>query len=302
MLNRRVLVFGGSGFIGTHLCDRLQADGYEVGVFGRSRPSSMNDRIEYISGDFSDREAVQRAVRGYGYVFHLIHGTNPPSVNTDISGDVHRSILPTLTLLEACSLASVEKVLFLSSGGTVYGNNGMIASRESDPTVPMNAYGAHKLLLENYLRVYANTKQLDYTVLRLSNPYGPHQSVEKGVGLIAAVINAIKTGGALNVFGDGRTQRDYIFIGDAVSAMSSAVPYSGEHKIFNVGSGEGRSVKEIISIVEEIMGRPVSKNYLPERSYDVKKSILDISLIRNELDWQPATDLRDGINITIGNL
>ncbi|MEN5277299.1 NAD-dependent epimerase/dehydratase family protein [Brucella sp. TWI432] len=301
-IKARVLVFGGSGFIGTHLCKQLLQDGYEVSVFSRSLPTQVDSRIEYIRGDFSDAMSVQNAVIGYDYVFHLIHGTNPPSVNADIAGDIDRSILPTLTLLDACSRSDIKKILFLSSGGTVYGDNGMIASRESDPTVPMNAYGAHKLLLENYFRVYASSKKLDYTILRLSNPYGPLQAINKGVGLIAAVINAIKIGFPLDVYGDGSTQRDFIHAADAVRAMSAAIAYKGDYKIFNIGSGEGRSISEIISLVEQAMCGVVIKNFLPERSFDVRKSILDISLIRNELDWHPEIDLRDGISMTIKSL
>ncbi len=302
MSKARVLVLGGAGFIGAHLCKQLLREGYDVSVFGRSYPKRKSKYIQYILGDFSDAECVQRVVAGFDYVFHLIHGTTPPNVNSDIVGDIHRSVLPTLSLLDACSKHSVKKVLFISSGGTVYGNNEMIASRESDPTIPMNAYGAHKLLLENYLRVFASSKHLDYTILRLSNPYGPLQSVDKGVGLIAATINAIETEVPLDIYGDGESQRDFIFIEDAVAAMTKAIAYTGDFKIFNIGSGEGRSVNDIITAVEEAMSRSVKKNFLSQRSFDVKKSILDISLIRNELDWHPTTDLRDGINVTIGNL
>lgn len=295
-------MFGGTGFIGTHLCNQLLMDGYEVGVFGRTIPTEINKRIRFIKGNFSDFMAVKNALRGYDFVFHLIHGTNPPNITDDVIGDINRSVIPTLNLLDSCSLNSIKKIIFLSSGGTVYGNNGMIASRETDPTIPMNAYGAHKLLLENYFRVFASTKKLDYTILRLSNPYGPLQSIDKGVGLIAAVIKAIKSGSPLDVYGDGSTQRDFIFIGDVVRAMSAVMMYTGCHKIFNIGSGEGKSVSEIISLIEELMGSYVNKNLLPARSFDVKKSVLDISLIRNEIDWHPDIELRDGIINTITHL
>ncbi|WP_252349121.1 NAD-dependent epimerase/dehydratase family protein [Ochrobactrum sp. BTU1] len=295
-------MLGGAGFIGTHLCSQLLRDGYEVSVFGRSEPKHADNRIRYISGDFSDARIVQHVVMGQDYIFHLIHGTNPPNVNSDITGDIKRTVLPTLSFLEACAGSSIKKVLFLSSGGTVYGNNGVVASRENDPTIPMSAYGAHKLLLENYFRVFATAKNLDYTILRLSNPYGPFQSTEKGVGLIAAVVNAIKSGATLDVYGDGGTQRDYIFVSDAVKAMSAAIPYAGEHKIFNIGSGEGRSVSEIISLVEDATRSRLNKKTLPERSFDVKKSVLDISLIRNELNWRPIIGLREGITITLNSL
>ena len=295
-------MLGGSGFVGTHLCNQLSVAGYKVRSFGRTASASLHSGIEFLRGDFSDVEQIKRALVGQDYVFHLIHGTNPPKVNSDIAADLIRTIHPTISLLDQCADANVRKIIFVSSGGTVYGDNGMVASRESDPTMPMNAYGAHKLLIENYLRVFAYTRQQDYLILRLSNPYGPSQPVAKGVGLIAAVIDAIKNGRAVDIYGDGETQRDYIYIGDAVRAMESAIAYEGNHKIFNIGSGEGKSVNEIISLVEHAMGVKAKKNPLPGRIFDVRKSVLDISLVRNELVWHPNVELRDGINLTVSSL
>ncbi|WP_415279478.1 NAD-dependent epimerase/dehydratase family protein [Brucella sp. BZ] len=302
MSKQRVLVLGGSGFVGTHLCNQLLIAGYEVRSFGRTASTSLHSGVEFLRGDFTDVEQIKRALVGQDYVYHLIHGTNPPKVNSDIAGDLIRTIHPTISLLDHCAEANVRKVIFVSSGGTVYGDNGMVASRESDPTIPMNAYGAHKLLIENYLRVFSYTRRQDYLILRLSNPYGPLQPVAKGVGLIAAVIDAIKNGRSVDVYGDGETQRDYIYIGDAVRAMESAIAYCGNHKIFNIGSGEGKSVNEIISLVEHSMGVRAKKNPLPGRIFDVRKSVLDISLARNELEWHPNVELRDGINITVSSL
>ncbi|GAA5540235.1 MULTISPECIES: NAD-dependent epimerase/dehydratase family protein [Brucella] len=302
MSEQRVLVLGGTGFVGTHLCNQLLSAGYKVFSFGRTASTALHPDIEFLRGDFSDAEQIKRALVDQDYVFHLVHGTNPPKVNFDIAGDIVRTINPTISLLDLCAEASVKKVIFVSSGGTVYGDNGMVASRESDPTIPMNAYGAHKLLIENYLRVFSYTRQLDYLILRLSNPYGPLQPVAKGVGLIAAVIDAIKNGRAVDVYGDGETQRDYVYIGDAVRAMESAIAYKGSHKIFNIGSGEGKSVNEIISLVENAMSVKAKRNPLPGRIFDVRKSVLDISLVRNELDWHPNVDLRDGINATVSCL
>ncbi|MBB2970083.1 NAD-dependent epimerase/dehydratase family protein [Mesorhizobium sp. RMAD-H1] len=302
MSQPRVLVLGGGGFIGTHLCNELVAAGCEVRAFGRSASTSLHEKVDYLRGDFNDFSKVKEALQGQDYVYHLIHGTNPPRVNSDIQGDIERTIKPTISLLDECVAKQVNRVIFLSSGGTVYGNNGMVASRESDPTIPMNAYGTHKLLIENYLRVFASDRQLDYLIVRLSNPYGPLQPVGKGVGLIAAVIDAIKNDHPIDIYGDGETQRDYIYIADAVKAMTSAITYDGIYKIFNIGSGEGKSVNEIVALVEATMGKKAQKNQRPGRSFDVRKSILDISLARNELAWHPRIDLNDGIKLTVKSL
>lgn len=301
MSKERVLVLGGGGFIGVHLCNHLVMEGYQVTAFGRTLPDDLHPSIERIVGDFAKQNDVREAVHGKDYVFHLIHGTNPPLVNSDISGDLSRTVAPTISLLDECVGAKVKRIIYLSSGGTVYGNNGMVASRESDPTKPMNAYGAHKLLIENYLRVYASSRRLDYRVLRLSNPYGPLQQVSKGVGLVSAVIESIKSNTCIEIFGDGENQRDYIYIEDAVKAITSAMKHKGEYRIFNVGSGEGKSINQIIEIVEKVMGRDVQRIFKPARSFDVRKSILDISLAKVELQWHPECEIYDGITKTIGN-
>ncbi|MBC8719032.1 NAD-dependent epimerase/dehydratase family protein [Ochrobactrum sp. Marseille-Q0166] len=302
MSNQRILVMGGGGFLGTHLCNQLAFSGYTVRAFGRSRSKLLSKNVEFIYGNFENTDEVRAALIGQDCVYHLIHGTNPPNVNNDITGDILRSINPTISLLSQCSEYRFKKIIFISSGGTVYGNNGIVASREDDPTMPIGAYGAHKLLIENYLRVFFATKQLDYLIFRLSNPYGPLQSTSKGIGLIRAVIDAVRNNRPVNIYGDGETQRDYIYIEDAVRAMETAMSYKGTHKIFNIGSGEGKSINEVITLVEQVMKVRVNKKILPDRNFDVRKSVLDISLAKSELNLVPNTDLKSGINFTVNSL
>lgn len=298
----RVLVLGGGGFLGTHLCNHLKAAGHIVTAFDRSFSPSLYPQVERISGDFTIISEVKRALQGKDFVFHLIHGTNPPMVNSDIRGDLERTVQPTISLLEECVAENIKRVVYLSSGGTVYGDNGMVASRESDPTIPVSAYGAHKLLIENYLRVFATSLHLDYLIIRLSNPYGPLQPIGKGVGLIVALIDALRNGRTIDIFGDGENLRDYIYVTDAIRAIVRSMTYSGRHKVFNIGSGEGKSINEIVQLLEVTMGAKLKKNVLPARSFDVRKSILDISLAKNELGWHPNTDIHDGIKQTLINL
>lgn len=302
MSNQNVLVMGGGGFLGTHLCNQLVVSGYKVRAFGRSKSELLHSDVEFIRGHFENINEVRTALKGQDCVYHMIHGTSPPSVNNDIEGDIRRSINPTLSLLSQCLEYRLKKIIFISSGGTVYGNNGMVASKESDPTMPISAYGAHKLLIENYLRIFLATKQLDYLIFRLSNPYGPLQSTKQGIGLIRVVIDSIKNNRSVDIYGDGETLRDYIYVDDAIRAMEAAISYKGSHKIFNIGSGEGKSINEIIFLLEQIMNLKSNKNTLLERNFDVRRSILDISLAKKELNWSPNTDLMSGINLTLNSL
>lgn len=212
MRDDKILVLGGGGFIGTNLCNQLVASGRPVVAFGRSFSERLSPKVKRISGNFGDISEIREAVKEADIVYHLIHGTNPPSVNNNIISDLSLTVQPTVSMLEACVEAGVKRVIFASSGGTVYGLNGKIASREDDFTAPISAYGAHKLLIENYLRVFYQTKGLEYISLRISNPYGPYQPVHTGVGLIAAILHAVKEEVTVPVFGDGQNERDYIYI------------------------------------------------------------------------------------------
>ena len=294
------VVLGGGGFIGTHLCKALLTRGASVRGYSRSRtyPAAL-DGVIWTSGEFSDRTAVARAVDGCDIVFHLLGGSIPDSSNKDPLGDLLSSAVPSLQLLEICRAAKVRKILFVSSGGTVYGIPNAIPIPETAPTDPISAYGISKLAIEKYLALYHHLHGQDFCVLRVANPFGPYQSPDRRQGLIASLMHRISRGQPIEIWGDGEVVRDYIYIDDVIEALLAAVTYCGSHTLFNVGSGIGRSVLEVVRDVAEALGQPdVQRIHKPGRATDVPVSILDIARIEREVAWSPRTDWARALRLT----
>jgi UDP-glucose 4-epimerase len=294
------LVLGGGGFIGTHLCKALLRHGAQVRGFGRSRtePGALAG-VVWTSGEFADRAALARAVEGCEVVFHALGSSIPDSSNKDPLGDLLSSAVPALQLLEICRASMVRKVLFVSSGGTVYGIPRTIPIPESAPTDPISAYGISKLAIEKYLALYHYLYGCDYGVLRVANTFGPYQSPHRRQGLIAAFMHRIARGQPVEIWGDGKVVRDFIYIDDVIHAILAATVYDGPHHVFNVGAGVGRSVLEVVTDIANVLERPdVVPIHKPGRATDVPVNVLDIALIRRELGWSPRTDWWDGLRQT----
>ncbi|QPC87441.1 NAD-dependent epimerase/dehydratase family protein [Mesorhizobium sp. NBSH29] len=299
VLGGNILVLGGTGFIGATLSNRLADLSYRVRAFGRAPSEHLNHKVEFYRGDFSNPADVEGALHGQDIVFHLVQGTPPSLVDADIAGDLQRTVFPTLSLLQQCLKSHAKRVIFVSSGGTVYGEPVGHVLHEESTTSPISGYGAHKLLIENYLHIFHQNHAMDCRVARLSNPYGPHQDPQKGVGLIAAVATAIAAGQPISIFGTGQNERDYLYISDAIDALLKLMSYEGDHRLFNVGSGIGRSILDIIAAVEAVSGLTAKRNFLPTRPFDVSRNVLDVGLAKRELAWRPTTPLLEGIALTL---
>jgi UDP-glucose 4-epimerase len=296
LANLDCVVLGGGGFIGTNLCLYLKSKVGRLRAFGRrqSFPDVMHG-IDWINGDFSDSIAVANAIEGAEIVFHLLSGATPASANLDKVGDLTGSVVNTLRLLEACRTAGVRRVIFASSGGTVYGIPAIIPTPETSPTRPITAYGISKLTIENYLHLFEFLYGLEYRVLRIANPYGPYQLALKNQGVVAAFLRRALGGQPLEVWGDGSITRDYVFIEDVMSAFAAAATHEGPNRIFNIGSGQGLSLNEIIAAIGELVGQQPQVRYLPGRPVDVPVSILDVRRAAKELGWAPQTPFSAGL-------
>lgn len=299
---RQCLVLGGGGFIGTNLCRHLLKLGARVQGFGRSRsfPEAL-EGVRWIAGDFADHAAVARAVEGSELVFHLVGGSLPESSNLDPAADLAANVPSTLHLLDVCQRSKVRKIIFASSGGTVYGiPKGPGSVSETAPTDPIAAYGISKLAIEKYLALYHRLHGLDYTILRIANPFGPYQSGDRRQGVIAAFVQRALRGETLELWGNGEVVRDFVYVGDVVDAIARASLYEGEHRIFNVGQGEGRTINQVLADIERAVGGgSLAKVYKDPRPADVPVSVLDITLIRREMGWQPREDWLSGLRATI---
>ena len=304
------LVLGGGGFIGLNLCEGLLLKGHRVRVFERPRLRIEGDAgkmtkdtvlsaLEWVEGDFANPTDIGSAVAGCDVIFHLICTTLPKSSNDNPGYDIESNVISTVGLLDAARRNGAKKIVFISSGGTVYGIPQKIPIPEAHPTDPVCSYGITKLAIEKYLYLYHHLYGMDYCVLRVANPFGERQRVASTQGAIAVFLHQALKNETIEIWGDGSVVRDYVYIGDVVDAFLKAMEYKGNPRIFNIGSGRGCSVNELLTIIESLCEQPVHRIYKAGRPLDVPKNVLDISRARESLSWQPRTSFRDGLMKTL---
>jgi UDP-glucose 4-epimerase len=294
------LILGGNGFIGSHLVDKFLAEGHAVRVFDKyeERYRKPLTAVDYRFGDFGNRGLLAEALQGIDVVVHLISTSLPKTSNDDPAYDVQSNVIETLFMLEKCVDLGVRKVVFISSGGTVYGRPTQLPISENGPTDPECSYGITKLTIEKYLALYQQLHSLDYVVLRPSNPYGSRQNPNGIQGAIPVFLGRVAKGEPIEIWGDGSVVRDYLFIDDLVDGIYRAAFCESKERILNLGSGVGHSLNEIVAAIRFVTGCEVPVLYKPGRPFDVPAIYLDIDRARDQLDWQPVTSLEDGIRQT----
>lgn len=300
----RVTVFGGLGFIGSHICRKLVKQGHLVRIFDRSGEShqlvkDFEQAIEFVEGDISRLEDVDSALAGATVLINLIHTTVPGSSMNDPAYDIVSNVATAARWLERLGESSLRKIIYFSSGGTVYGLPERIPITEDHPTNPLNSYGITKLAIEKYTAMYANRFGVDYCLVRPSNVYGPGQRLHFGQGVIGIMANRALRGEVLEVWGEGTDQRDYLFIDDLVDAIQRLLSYGGPFRVFNISSGVGYSVLDVIEVLRKQIKPLPEVRHLPPRSFDVPVNILDSNKLRQETGWQPMVDFEEGIRRTI---
>ena len=299
----KLVVFGGGGFIGSAICERLLADGYQLRIFERPRVPpyrhfAENEHVEWTTGDFSSTHDLRDAIEGMDGVVHLVSTTLPKSSNEDPVYDVETNIVPSLHLLNAMVEHKVKRIVFISSGGTVYGNPQYIPIDEKHPTEPVVSYGITKLAIEKYLHMFSKLHGIKAVTLRVANPYGERQRVETAQGAIGIFMHNILKDKPIEIWGDGSVQRDYIHVSDVADAFAKAITYDGDKECFNISSGKGISLNELVEMMKSIIEQPVQVNYKPGRSFDIDISVLCNKLARNELNWQPQVTMQEGLKRT----
>ena len=291
-MSKSVLIIGGNGFIGSNLSRHLADRGWKVTSFDIVMPPVTDPRVEYIMGDFFDDNVLANAIKGKEIIYHALSTVNPGNSNEKYMMGYGRDFIQTIKLFDMLKEQNA-KLIFLSSGGTVYGVQEEQPIKESASARPINHYGNVKLCIENTLRVFDIQAKSKMMIARISNPYGPGQDHNKGVGFIDAVIRKTLEGEPVEVWGDGEIIRDYIYIEDVCKMLGNLAEYEGEETVFNVSSATGTSQNEIINIVKEI-DDSVSCVYKPGRSVDVRKIILDNSKIMS-VSKVELMGIKDGI-------
>jgi UDP-glucose 4-epimerase len=300
----KVLIFGGGGFIGSTIADRLLVDGYSIKIFERPRVQPYrkfmdSEEVEWVAGDISSMHDVNDAIHDVDAVLHLVSTTLPKSSNDDPIFDVQSNVVGSLHILNAMVTHRVRNIVFISSGGTVYGNPLYLPVDENHPTNPVVSYGITKLVIEKYLQMYEGLHGIKAITLRVANPYGERQRIETAQGAVGVFLHHAIKGIPIEVWGDGSVTRDYIHVSDVAEAFSKALHYAGAQRVFNISSGVGISLNDLIGRIEEALGQPMERHYLPARCFDVPANVLCNELARRELKWTPLVSMEEGVGRTV---
>lgn len=286
----KVVLFGGSGFIGRHLASSLMASGKDVSVFSRSRIDMPGATL--MQGCITDRAAVAAAVKGADVVYNLVNGGVPASA--DCIQQIQFDLVGNVNILECMREAGVKRLIYVSSGGAVYGDPDVLPIPESHPIRPKSSYGVVKASAEMYCRLHSEQGGLITSIVRPSNAYGPGQNLDKPQGVIAHFIKRFLKGESLQVWGDGNAVKDYIYVADLVEFLVKLTE-AERSETYNVGSGSAVSVNEILGILAKITGLPAKVEYQPGVPGDVQRYVLDISKAEEDFDWVPRVSFEDGV-------
>lgn len=303
----KCLVLGGGGFIGSHVCDVLVSAGHDVRIFEKEHVSKENiehliSSVEWVEGDFTNQTHLKEIVKGVDIIIHSIGTTHPRTSNENPVYDISSNLISTLYLLESARDSGVRKVIFFSSGGTVYGIPQTIPIPEDHPTEPICSYGIQKLAIEKYIKLFYHLYGLDYAIMRISNPYGERQRPHALQGAVAVFMNKALNGEEIEIWGDGSVTRDYLHIRDVARAVLLLTDYSGCNKLFNIGGGHGYSLLDMIRIIEKVINHPVKVRFMPARPFDVPVNVLDITRARDIIKWRPEIGLEEGLQRTMSYL
>ena len=295
-----VLVLGGNGFIGSHVVDKLLAEGHSVRVFDKKEEQYRQPlaKVDYHVGEFGNRGLLSEALNDIEIVVHLISTTLPKTSNDDPVFDIQSNVIESLFLLEQCVAKGIRKIVFASSGGTIYGIPQAVPVPEDSATNPICSYGIGKLAIEKYLMLFKQLYGLDFTIIRPSNPFGSRQNPFGIQGVIPVFLGKILRKQPIEIWGTGSIIRDFIYIDDLVNAFYCTIANDSTSNVFNIGSGRGYSLNEILHVIRDITGNDFSVTFKNMRSYDVPEIYLDITTAVNELNWKPQISLASGIKRT----
>jgi UDP-glucose 4-epimerase len=301
---RRHLILGGAGFIGCALASHLVEAGHAVVIADRRSPARawlerLGNRASYAEFDLGAVD-WDMLVDGVDVVHHLAWSSIPSIADADPARDLAENVLPTVGLLEALRRrgAAAPRLVFASSGGTVYGPVRRSPTPEDHLLAPITAYGVSKVAVELYLSQYRAAYGLDCRVARLANPYGSGQDHSRGQGAVTAFVHRACAGLPIEIWGDGGVVRDYIEISDAaagLAALATAELRPGQPRTYNIASGSGLSLNGVIHEIESLLGRPLVVKRTAGRPFDVPVNVLDISSAGKHLGWQPVLSFKDGL-------
>jgi UDP-glucose 4-epimerase len=298
----RCLVLGAGGFIGSHLVGQLLAAGHRVRCFdlpevlNSARVALGSSSVELLPGNFCSESDLAQALEGCDVCYHLVSTTLPKSSNLDPIFDIESNLIGTVQLLQAAVKTRVKRMVFVSSGGTVYGAPSVVPITENHPVNPICSYGITKLAIEKYLEMFRILHGLDYCVLRLANPYGERQRTHSSQGAVAVFLGKAMRGECIEVWGDGSVIRDYLHVEDVCRALTMALDVNtGKHRVYNIGSGAGLSLRQVLGTISLTLGRDLDVKYTESRDFDVPVSVLSTERASQTMGWVPRISFEVGI-------
>lgn len=284
----------GAGFIGLNFIRHAIARGDSIRVLDhKPPPPDLVGRAEWIVGDFGSEADLLRTISGVETVFHFVSSTVPGD-EVGVAAELRQNVFQTLQLLDMCVRLKISRVIF-SSSSSVYGVQTTIPIVETAPTDPISAHGIHKLTIEKFLLLYRYQHGLDCRIVRIANPFGPGQSITGRQGFVAIAIGHLLAGDEMTIRGDGNTIRDFIYINDVCEGLRQVAVTPTSHTLFNIGSGSGHPLNDVIATMRDLTGMPLPVVYAKNRFVDIPESVLDISRARTELRLSPAMPLEEGL-------
>jgi UDP-glucose 4-epimerase len=293
------LIIGGNGFIGSHLIDKLLKEGHSVRVFDiqheRFRKPLIN--VDYRISSLENDSELEDAMLEIDIIFHLASGSVPSSSNFDSAKALNNTLITTLNVLDLAVKLEIKKLVYFSSGGAVYGLPSSAKINEEHSLKPMSSYGISKVTIEMYLSLYERMHGLKSLIIRPSNPYGPRQGNFNAQGVISTFLSKAKNNETMNVFGDGNSAKDYVYIDDLIN-LTTKLSFGDYFGVFNIGSELGTSINQIVSQIKSTTGLNLKTNNVKAKIYDVNNFVLNISKLKSKIDHIEFISLSEGIDKT----
>lgn len=301
--DKNILLIGGAGFIGRRLINSCLLSGMNVRVIDSCMTTDFIYDVEFVEGDYRNESLLEESMVDIDYIVHLAHDTILIDAACDMQAEIQRNILPIVKLFELCLKSSVSKLLFVSSGGTIYGNSAIEKPiEESSPARPLSQYGVAKLIIENIGFLYSLQNDLPFIVARPGNAYGEGQYPFRGQGFVPTALASSLLGKPLDVFGDGTVVRDYVHVQDIVDGLIAILLKGSIGEAYNIGTSVGVSLAELLNdFIFPIVERndySLQINYMAKRKVDVQYNVLSNEKLLKDTGFCPSVDLLTGLSNT----
>lgn len=299
MVKNDILITGGTGLIGSALVNKLARMHYKssIRIISKNLSGLKHSSVEYYRGNFKNKKLLNKLIRKNSTVIHLACSSVPSLSEMNRPADLRDNLIGTINLLDICVKKKIQRLIFVSSGGTVYGKLQRPA-KEEDHTNPISSHGVMKLAIEKYIQVYNNLYGLPFIIIRASNVYGPGQIFNKPQGIIGVCLKKAMQYKIISIYGNGGIMRDYIYVDDFADALMKILSNNIKNEIINIGYGKTVSLKTILKNIKKICDTQLKIKRLKKRKFDVDYNALCNNKAFNLLGWRPKTTLLEGIKKT----